>query len=907
MVTFKSNSIDVEFTVTDRGSATLKDIRGNVKSFDKDLKNLNTTTTKLDAGLKAFSMTTFAGGLLNISSAVAQVVTSMSNLDKVQLQVKNSMVGVERAEDLLIKKTMMLNSEISKNGAATQKSIRLRNEIATATDDLANKQEKLRLSQDQVTDTYILFASNVTNTVFGTMQTLAGLYAMVAQRKIADTVVTAINSGATAVNTNEKIKNIATTTSTIVANSGAAVAQGGFTASITASIIPMRLFAASVMANPLFLPLTIATIGIGLAFTAHQINEMGKQAKLTSGNIQGLGTGVNLTTAELSALSPVVGSAISDMGKYSDIVLDATNKVDNLTKSLNNLQAQQNQFSSYGPTNDVLEKQIIKTQADLDAANKELQISKAREDMKLINKDIMVDAFKSGTVDKFLKEGYNPTRSEFSKVLDDAKNMNREIIDLQDNLKTSYEDATNVFLSTNDLKLAGYDFEKSSIKDIIKYTNDLSNAEEKGGKAQISNLKSQNKLLKENEELKKKLEEEWGYTQPGRNLRSFISGDTGYFTGEQGAGFSGYINKKTNEFRNARVAEMAWERVKALEAEGEAYLKAGVSPSIVAAAIEWQINKIKIEPNFVSAMSSFQASKFAQNLSRQIDNIQKSYRYAAQNAEALTKSLSGYQTGNYIGLPSFGGTSPESMGYTRDIESIGYTKDADGNVITTGQAFRNMAESSVRNYGTILASALGKNSSENSKYQSSSPVSGTSLRGGPGISSSLTRSKGGKRGGKRENQLKNMQFELRGYLAGLDPYYLGLTGLSLSPDIKAGTGLGNPSRSNYYIPPTYIWDDFHKRLSEAKIRISLGKEILALGEFDPDIQSYLSGNIFTNTSSQLTSILQREQAQITHQSALIGETTQDIIRLRNSPEPEFYDRIRYSERLEQISTGATVF
>ena len=152
-----------------------------------------------------------------------------------------------------------------------------------------------------------------------------------------------------------------------------------------------------------------------------------------------------------------------------------------------------------------------------------------------------------------------------------------------------------------------------------------------------------------------------------------------------------------------------------------------------------------------------------------------------------------------------------------------------------------------------------------------------------------------------------MQFELRGYLAGLDPYYLGLTGLSLSPDIKAGTGLGNPSRSNYYIPPTYIWDDFHKRLSEAKIRISLGKEILALGEFDPDIQSYLSGNIFTNTSSQLTSILQREQAQITHQSALIGETTQDIIRLRNSPEPEFYDRIRYSERLEQISTGATVF
>ena len=101
----------------------------------------------------------------------------------------------------------------------------------------------------------------------------------------------------------------------------------------------------------------------------------------------------------------------------------------------------------------------------------------------------------------------------------------------------------------------------------------------------------------------------------------------------------------------------------------------------------------------------------------------------------------------------------------------------------------------------------------------------------------------------------------------------------------------------------WLWDDFYKRINEANTRIRLGKQILALGEFDPDV----SGNIFTNTSSQLTSILQREQAQITHQSALIGETTQDIIRLRNSPEPEFYDRIRYSERLEQISTGATVF
>ena len=881
MVTFKSNSIDIVYTVTDRGSATLKDIKGNVQSLDKDLSALTGKASKLDAGLKAFSMTTFAGGLLNISSAVAQVVTSMSNLDKVQLQVKNSMVGVERAEDLLTKKTMMLNSEISKNGAATQKSIRLRNEIATATDDLANKQEKLRLAQDQVTDTYILFASNVTNTVFGTMQTLAGLYAMVAQRKIADTVVTAINSGATTVNTNEKIKNIATTTGTIVANSGAAVAQGGFTASITASIIPMRLFAASVMANPLFLPLTIATIGIGLAFTAHQINEMGKQAKLTSGNIQGLGTGVNLTTAELSALSPVVGSAISDMGKYSDIVLDATNKVDNLTKSLNNLQAQQNQFSSYGPTNDVLEKQIIKTQADLDAANKELQISKAREDMKLINKDIMVDAFKSGTVDKFLKEGYNPTRSEFSKVLDDAKNMNREIIDLQDNLKTSYEDATNVFLSTNDLKLAGYDFEKSSIKDIIKYTNDLSNAEEKGGKAQISNLKTQNDLFRQMAELKKKLIK-------GSELRSFMSGATGFFPDKEGPGFSGTFNKKTGKLSPDMIAIDAWDRVKDWEAKGLALMaekdangNRKYSLTEVAAQIESGINKIRHETNFVSAISSFQASKFAQSLSNKIDDIQDQYKYTASFLK--------------LNRPSFGGTSAISQAYSRSMESVGKVMDSDpdsktfGKEITTGQAFRNMAESSVRNLGTVLASQRGVNTSTMKSSQKLGPKKGS-------LTTSRSKgSKGRKSRGPSRDQYNRMATAAMG--SPENARLLGLTGAMVSHEIYKYNNYGQAMLMGYQ------WDKFNAGLAEAQARVNIGNQISALGIFDPDFAE----NIYGNTQPQLASILQREQDQINHQSGLIGETREYVIALRNSPQPELFDRIRYSERLEQISTGATVF
>ena len=194
------SGIAIDYIVNDHGSATIKTMSGNVKTLDQQLNSLTGTSAKLDAGLRAFSWTAFAGGALNVTTAIAQVYTSLSNLDRVQLQVRNSMVGIERAEDLLARKTMMLNKEIEKNGSLSEKSIRLRNEIATATEDLTNKEEKLRLAQGQVNDTYLLFTSNVVNTVFGTVQTLAGMYVMLSQRKIVDTAVTALNSGATKIN-----------------------------------------------------------------------------------------------------------------------------------------------------------------------------------------------------------------------------------------------------------------------------------------------------------------------------------------------------------------------------------------------------------------------------------------------------------------------------------------------------------------------------------------------------------------------------------------------------------------------------------------------------------------------------------------------------------------------------------
>ena len=95
------SGIAIDYIVNDHGSATIKTMSGNVKTLDQQLNSLTGTSAKLDAGLRAFSWTAFAGGALNVTTAMAQVYTSLSNLDRVQLQVRNSMVGIERAEDLL--------------------------------------------------------------------------------------------------------------------------------------------------------------------------------------------------------------------------------------------------------------------------------------------------------------------------------------------------------------------------------------------------------------------------------------------------------------------------------------------------------------------------------------------------------------------------------------------------------------------------------------------------------------------------------------------------------------------------------------------------------------------------------------------------------------------------------------
>ena len=880
------NRVVVTFDADFKGlNAGASGASGVVRSLEKDVSSLSNASGKLDAGLKAFSWTAFAGGALNVTTAIAQVYTSLSNLDRVQLQVKNSMVGIERAEDLLARKTMQLNREIHKNNSNTERALQLRNEIATATEDLANKEEKLKLAQDQVNDTYILFGTNIINTVFGTVQTLVGLKTMLAVKSLG--VAAAIDKETVSIgaNTGAAILNTKAMAGMVASKSAMGGMVPGLNAAATSGSILTRVMGGlgGVMGVTVVGAVAAAAVGIG-ALVYEQIKAGDATVKLSD------------KLNDLTKSYVAAGEARKNLSMAGDFSNPFTGNISKTIKELETLKTEiqestkKMQSAAIAPSLTMSEADRIKSIADplraLDEIN--LQLKEAYETQ--TNIETGLKAAIKGIISGDLSKVTYDQSQIFHNVVDDIKKMVTSI----DDLTPGVDDFNEVLIESLKTVKTTLNLEEDQlliITNMITEERKLNDVRSSGNKAEEHSIKNQTDLWRQMAELKKKLIK-------GSELRSFMGGETGFFLDKEGPGFAGIFNRKTGKLTPSMIAIDAWDRVKFWEKEGLRLIeKEGRDPRYVALYIETRIDEIRHEPNFVSAISNFQASKLAQQVSSQMVKIQQEYKSVIANLkkDEPTPSLPGYSSI----------TSPFSVGkIVKNPESGLYERQGEG---------MGVQQLSVTNYGTILAAALGKNSSKNSKYQTQSRVVGTSLMSSPysgktvnvssvGVSR-LTRSKGGKRGGKHEKPVKNMQFELSRYLAGLDPYYLGLTGLRLSPDIKAGTGLGNPSRSNNYIPPTYIWDDFHKRLSEAKIRISLGKEILALGQFDPD---YNVG-IFTNTSSELTSMLQREQAQITHQSALIGETTQDIIRLRNSPEPEFYDRIRYSERLEQISTGATVF
>jgi uncharacterized membrane protein YgcG len=130
----------------------------------------------------AVNFQTATQGALNLSTAIVQTYTSISNLDRANNRAKMSVIAVARAEDLLANKLERQNTLRTSGLAGSQKYANITKEISTATADLTVKTEKMRIEQAAVNDIYMLFATNIANVAISSLQTIGVL---VGQEKLA--------------------------------------------------------------------------------------------------------------------------------------------------------------------------------------------------------------------------------------------------------------------------------------------------------------------------------------------------------------------------------------------------------------------------------------------------------------------------------------------------------------------------------------------------------------------------------------------------------------------------------------------------------------------------------------------------------------------------------------------------
>lgn len=908
----------ISVNLQDNASKGLKDIASNTRTLDQQLSTLTGTSAKLDAGLKAFSWTTFAGGALNVSTAIAQLVTSSSNLARVQLLVRNSMVGIERAEDLLARKTMMLNREIEKNSSVSQRALQLRNEIATATDDLANKEEKLKLAQDQVTDTYILFTSNVVNTLFGTLQTLAGLKSMLALKFLATSAAIDKETASIATNSLVGAANIKVQTGMIASRA----ALGGSIATTTASTSVLTKVMGGlggVMGVTVVGAVAAAALGIGaLVYEQVKANDKTIQFKDTLDELSKKFGEVELSANKfeesMNFSNPFTGSISQRIQELEDAktLLDKHLKENEASFSKPNLfMSEQDRIKMAGEAmklkktlNDDLKnsnEEEVKVLANLDKAYKSLSSGKLTNVTVEIGKNF--NTIKSDIISSAkMLDSLTPQTNDWSVALEKSMNHWIQIHNLGEEEKKVLTELINLEIRSNDVKSSG--------------------------------LKNENQLLKENAELKKKLDTEWGYTKPGRNFRSFLRGDTGYFTGEEGGPFSGTINQKINKHFNDQVARNAFQRIKDLENAGKRMLDEGSSVQQVINAIEPAIAKIKNETNisyggiggeFLANMKDIKNKFFRHDQSwqrtlgqLQLASLRKDFYNTAEQNRLLTGTRYKQSVKNLESMTS------KSNAFNIQTAQNYYKNQVYGGSVNAGLDFyagvakRNQFNNSVQGQEILYAASLitGERSmftggrEKRARKLSKAETDTLSLAGALGFRPSNI----DKVDGIIYTTVDSMISESNAFLnsmTGSIPRSMisGVFGAAGSLITNIQESFGSKLYSAGYLEEHALQKDINKLKN--KSASSLFNNVVSrfnggnYGEYDATVMSTLLGATFAHPElSQEYSSFQNKIAPIlgiTHNefTSVLSESTRGY--------SEIDDRMRYKGRLEQISTGATVF
>jgi len=117
------------------------------------------------------------------------IVTSLSNLDRAAARVQKTLIAVRRVEDQMASTQLRLNTLFKQGKANTEQYGVQVDRLATAQADLVVKNLDVKLAQDALNDTQILFATVVANTAINSLFLLKSAFAGVTLAQVKNTIV----------------------------------------------------------------------------------------------------------------------------------------------------------------------------------------------------------------------------------------------------------------------------------------------------------------------------------------------------------------------------------------------------------------------------------------------------------------------------------------------------------------------------------------------------------------------------------------------------------------------------------------------------------------------------------------------------------------------------------------------
>jgi len=402
------------------------------------------------------------------------------------------------------------------------------------------------------------------------------------------------------------------------------------------------------------------------------------------------------------------------------------------------------------------------------------------------------------------------------------------------------------------------------VRNLITHNKDL-------GDIQDTNYKNEKSNLRQLAEIKKKLMQDYGFTKRGSVGDKFLKGETNYFMGESGIPFSGYINEKTKQLEKEASYRFAFDTiVNAQEIAAEKLNNGEWNILQVSRYLANTTAKLNAQQNIVGRIISIDAQMAMNNQQRIMSRFNKIVN-----------------VGGGIGLGAIG---LNANGITGTQASKGYS------------VLGNIMPSRMTQAGLI--SAQGRGSSFSSGIVSAIPSGGARFgrkkRGRKvGLSDSVV----------RENSLLQLS---RGISSTT------ISDLSRLSGVDIMAGIGDPMSlftwklpsKNQYISPA-MSQARNRQIDEATRliaeRIAMANSIISsgrsfVGQGISEMEAKYGFDVVVDQE-----VVSRIESSVGYRQSV---NVEEQVRATLASDEKYYnvdDRLRFTDRLAAISTGATAF